>query len=187
METGITVRRQRAKLQAVGFYQMLEDGIARVSVSTPTGKKYQRVNQGRTTGFGLELVAESALRAVRYGGDLTLQRVRAEDDSELEYEPALHGSAWADAPLVWRARIGIEARGISEQRYIDLDSGDFSTLPPSIGINVRLARGFLLREAGLLRRVDAVLAVENCADQAIYDQAGLPQPGRTVRLQARFW
>jgi len=186
-EAGLTVRHPRAKLQAVGFYQMLEDGIARVSVSNPTGNKYQRVNQGRTTGFGLELVAESALRVVRYGGDLTLQRVRAEDDSELEYEPTLHGSAWVDAPLVWQTHLGVEARGVSEQRYIDIDSGNFSTLAPGIGINIRLARGFLLREAGALRRVDAVLALENCADQPIFDQAGLPQPGRTLRLQARFW
>jgi hypothetical protein len=32
-----------------------------------------------------------------------------------------------------------------------------------------------------------VLAVENVTDQSLFDQAGLPQPGRTIRVQARVW
>jgi hypothetical protein len=35
--------------------------------------------------------------------------------------------------------------------------------------------------------VDAVVALENVADQPVFDQAGLPQPDRAIRLQARLW
>ena len=34
----------------------------------------------------------------------------------------------------------------------------------------------------LLQRLAAVLAVDNLGDRAAYDQCGLPQPGRTLRL-----
>jgi hypothetical protein len=32
-----------------------------------------------------------------------------------------------------------------------------------------------------------VLSFENLTDEAVYDQAGLPTPGRTIRLQAQLW
>jgi len=35
--------------------------------------------------------------------------------------------------------------------------------------------------------VDALLALENVAAQPVFDQAGLPQPDRTIRFQARLW
>jgi iron complex outermembrane receptor protein len=35
---------------------------------------------------------------------------------------------------------------------------------------------------GLLRRLRASLALDNVADAAVYDQCGLPQPGRTLRF-----
>ena len=185
-ELGATLRDARAQLQVVGFHQVLLDGITRVSVATPDGNKFQRVNSGRTTGVGLELVGNLDLAPVAVGGDLTLQRVRGEDDAELEYEPGVFGRVWCEAPFVWQSAVGFEARGTGVQRFIDLDSGVLSRLSPGLRLDLRLSRGFVTR-AGPWRRVDAVLAVENVADQAIFDQAGLPQPGRTVRLQARLW
>jgi iron complex outermembrane receptor protein len=189
-ELGLTLRLARGELQAVGFHQVLEDGIARVSVATPSGNRFQRVNQGRITADGVELLARSGAGPFEFGGDLTLQRVRAlqadGSQEEPEYEPAAHGGAWCEVGLPMALRLGVEAYGTAEQRYIDLDLGGLSTLAPSAGVDLRLSRGFRL-VAGPWRRVDAVLAVENLADQAMFDQAGLPRPGRTLRLQARLW
>ena len=36
------------------------------------------------------------------------------------------------------------------------------------------------------QRVGVEVAVDNVANSAIYDQCGLPQPGRTLRLQVRL-
>jgi iron complex outermembrane receptor protein len=190
-ELGLTMRHVRGELQVVGFHQVLEDGIARVSVVTPGGNRFQRVNQGRVTADGLELLGDLTLGRLAFGGDLTVQDVRLLDasggDTDPEYEPAVHGGAWCEAPLPAAVRLGLALHGTGEQRYFDLDSGSLATLAPSARLDVRLARGFELGASGPWRRVDAVLAVENVIDQSLFDQAGLPQPGRTIRVQARVW
>jgi hypothetical protein len=107
--------------------------------------------------------------------------------AELECEPTVHGNLWVDAPLPARAQLGVELSGTGAQRYIDLDSGSFSSLSRSLQIGLRLSRDFALGAAGPWRRLDIALAIDNLADRPIYDQAGLPQPGRTVRCQARLW
>jgi hypothetical protein len=149
------------------------------------------VNLGRITGDGVEATGDVRLGAVRAGADVTVQRVRQRlgnrDDGELEYEPGVQGGAWSEVGLPWRSQVGIEARGAGGQRYIDLDSGTLLTLAPSLRLDLRLSRGFALAGGGPWRRLDVVLALENLADLAIFDQAGLPQPGRTVRLQMRAW
>ncbi|MEO6461582.1 MAG: TonB-dependent receptor, partial [Candidatus Eisenbacteria bacterium] len=190
-ELGATLRRAGRELQVVVFHQVLVDGITRIVVATPGGNRFQRVNQGRVTGHGLETLGSLELGPLALGGDVTLQRVRGLDAegkaTELEYEPAVQGGAWGETPLPAGFRLRAQARGMGAQRYIDLDSGRLLGLAPTVRFDASLARGFALHAAGPFRRVDAVLALENLADQVLYDQAGLPQPGRTVRLQARFW
>jgi hypothetical protein len=53
-------------------------------------------------------------------------------------------------------------------------------------IGLRLSRVFAFG-AGPWQRLDLSIAVDNLADQPIFDQAGLPQPGRTFRIQTRLW
>jgi hypothetical protein len=149
------------------------------------------VNQGTVSATGLEVVADATLGALALGGGGTLQRARGRDADgaaiELEYEPAVHGNLWAEAPLPARARLAVELSGTGAQRYIDLDTGTISSLPRSLQAGLRLSREFPLGGAGPWRRLDVALAVENLADRAIYDQAGLPQPGRTLRIMGRLW
>jgi iron complex outermembrane receptor protein len=38
------------------------------------------------------------------------------------------------------------------------------------------------RSGGAFRWLRAVLALDNAGNKAVYDQCGLPQPGRTLRL-----
>jgi iron complex outermembrane receptor protein len=189
-ELGVTLRHGAGEFQLVGFHQTLEDAITRVSVSTATGNKFQRVNLGRLTAQGVEAFGEATAGRVALGGNVTLQRARGRNaaggEAELEYEPTIHGGVWGESALPGRSRLGVDVHGTGSQKFVDLDSGAFSTLAPSLRFDVRLSRGFDLG-AGPWRRVEAVLALENVGDQPIFDQAGLPQPGRTIRLQARLW
>jgi len=187
-EVGVTLRRRGGELQVVGFHQVLEDGIARIAVTTPTGRKFQRINQGRVTADGVEMLGQLPLGRFALGGDASVQHVRGLDDTELEYEPAFHGKAWVEAPLPADVRAGVVVEGFGRQRYIDIDTGGFGTLGRSARLDLRLSRAFQLGAAGgPWRRLNATLAVENLADQAVFDQAGLPQPGRTIRMQMRLW
>ena len=47
---------------------------------------------------------------------------------------------------------------------------------------VRRAPGGAGGRTGLLRSLRAQLGLDNAADAAVFDQCGLPQPGRTLRL-----
>ena len=190
-EAGATWRHSRGELQVVGFHQAMDDAITRISAATPGGNKFQRVNQGRVRATGCEVVADVILRALAMGGSGTLQRVRGRGilgaATDLEYEPMVSGGLWAEAPLPARTRLGLDVHGTGRQRFIDIDSGAFSTLSRSMQIGLRLSRAFEFGATGPWQRLDVAIAVENLADQPIFDQAGLPQPGRTIRLQTRLW
>ncbi len=190
-EAGATLRHHRGELQVVGFHQAMDDAIARISVATPGGNKFQRVNQGRVSATGMEIVADATVGALALGGSGTLQRTRGRDAlgaaTALEYEPTVQGGLWAEAPSPWRTRLGLDLRGTGRQRYIDIDSGAYSSLSPTMQLGLRLSRAFEFGATGPWQRLDLTIAVENLADRPIFDQAGLPQPGRTLRLQTRLW
>ena len=41
--------------------------------------------------------------------------------------------------------------------------------------------------AQILGRAEAALSLDNATDAVVLDQCGLPQPGRTLRIQIRIW
>ena len=53
-------------------------------------------------------------------------------------------------------------------------------------INAALERRLTLASRGAVRTLRAVLALDNATNAALYDQCGLPQPGRTLRLMFSF-
>jgi iron complex outermembrane receptor protein len=189
-EAGLTARRGQAELQAVGFHQVIDDAVTRVSVSAPSGNLFQRVNLGVVRATGVELVGSFMLRSVELGADATLQRVRAEDASgaeqEMEYEPAISGGANAEMPAPLRTRFGIGVDFVGEQKGLNAETGNYDRIPAVGTVDLMLTRSFGVT-AGPLARLDVVLALDNLFDAAAFDQLGLPQPGRTLRLQARLW
>jgi iron complex outermembrane receptor protein len=68
------------------------------------------------------------------------------------------------------------------QYCLNPDLGRNVRLPGRTSTNASLAREFTVRQTGLLSRLRAMLAIDNAFDTAIYDQCGLPEPGRTLRL-----
>jgi iron complex outermembrane receptor protein len=48
--------------------------------------------------------------------------------------------------------------------------------------DVVLERSFNVSGRGMFRSLRALVALDNVTDETVYDQCGLPQPGRTLRL-----
>lgn len=189
-EAGVTVRRRAAELQAIGFHQRLEDALVRVSVATPAGRKFRRVNLGAVTASGVELSAAWERGPLALTADLTAQRARGEDAAggaaPLEYEPALAGGARADVRVPAALRLALATRFLAEQRGLDADTGERVRIAARGLLDLAVTRTFAVALPPFAR-LDATLAVDNALDAAAYDQLGLPLPGRTVQARVRLW
>ena len=61
------------------------------------------------------------------------------------------------------------------------------TLSQTHRFDLKLRRFFSFEGRSTLANVDALVGVANLTDYAIFDQCGLPQPGRTFRVQLRLF
>lgn len=184
-EVGATLHAEGLELQGIVFQQRLEGSIVRAVVE---GGQFQRQNRGETRSTGLELVANGELGPVAVRGDLTLQDVslRGDDGQELaerpEYQPELVAGLHATAPLV----LGLRARGsveyLGSQFGTDPRTGESVELDPSTYLEIGLERR-LFDGKGALPPVRLAASVDNLTDEVIFDQLGLPRPGRTLRIQ----
>jgi len=189
-EIGFTFTESGVELQAVGFYQTLADGIVRSSVSTPEGAKYKRINQDKVRSKGLEFLASGALGSLGWSGDLTLQRARGVtpegDEVRLEYEPGVAGKVSAFLPLPLGLEGGASGRYMGPQYCENPELGGLESFGSSRHLDLSLRRVFGI-DGGVFGRAEAVLNLDNATDSLVLDQCGLPQPGRTLRIQLRFW
>lgn len=192
VEGGVTLLSGARELQVVAFHDRRSDGIVRTTVRTPEGTKFFRVNQDVIQGNGLEILARTDLGPLELSGDLTLQRVRSitEDGraEELEYEPGAAGRLSLVVPLV----AGIEGSGDlawrGPQKCVNPAGGDLLPLAASRSVDLSARRIVGLGGGGsprLPRRGEFLVGVDNVANALVLDQCGLPQPGRTFRIQFR--
>ena len=174
------------EIQGTLFQQRLEGSIVRAVL--PDGR-FQRQNRGETRATGFELAGNWRGSGVTLRGDLTLQSVELLDDGgdpipdeRAEYQPEVAASLHAavPAPAGFRLRGGLEYLG--SQFGANPETGEFVELEPTAWITAGLSRRIGDGVAGL-PPLRATLAVENLADEVVFDQLGLPRPGRTVRLQ----
>lgn len=192
MEFGLTWDLQGAEIQVVGFRQILSDGIVRVSVQTPEGSKRQRVNRDRVRSTGVEMVASGAWGVFKYSGDLTLQQSwQIDDDSGVrsrpEYEPGAAGGLDVARSVAGDFSLSGTYRFVGRQSCLNADSGSMDRLSRTHRFDLQLRRLFALEGRSALGNVDALVSVTNLANDAIFDQCGLPQPGRTFRVQLRLF
>jgi iron complex outermembrane receptor protein len=187
-ELGLTAGTSGLELQVVGFYQRLSDAIVRVSLGDG---RLQRQNRDRIRSLGVELLATYQWSRFSVTGDLTIKDVAQEDPTapegqvEPEYQPWIAGGLGLSAPL------GFEIWGTGRLRHLgprycvhpDLDSQ--VRLSSDTWLDLEFGRSFGF--GGYSRRLDLVLALDNVTDTAVYDQCGLPQPGRLLRLQFRIF
>jgi iron complex outermembrane receptor protein len=192
VELGMTWDLRGVDIQVVGFRQILSEGIVRVGVATPQGPRRQRVNRDRIRSTGLELVTSGEWRAVQYGGDITLQQAwQIEDGSgdrtRPEYEPSVVGGLSVATHLPAEFRVSGGYRFVGRQSCLDADSATMDRLAKTHRFDLQLRRLFAFEGRSALANVDALVSVTNLTDNAIFDQCGLPQPGRTLRIQLRLF
>jgi iron complex outermembrane receptor protein len=189
-ELGFTVNGLGMELQAVGFHQRLTDGIVRSSVDTPEGQKFKRIIQDVVRSTGLELLASGHLGPLGVSGDLTIQKIRGltegGNEIDLEYEPEVAGKFSARIPLF------LELEGLATARYTgsqyceNPELGGLQPLDPNQQLDLGIGRSF--GGGGRpFRGAEATIRLDNATDAAVFDQCGLPQPGRTLQVQVRVW
>lgn len=195
IEGGVTMGGENGlQGQAVLFGHRLEDAVVRITL--PNGR-LMRVNRDRLRSTGIELLAAYS-GAVRAGGDrwrlsadVMAQRVRVIDASVTsaserfpEHVPKLRGSMEASIPLVAQLRAVAGARYSGSQWCVHPDLGRQVELRKSTVADAALSREWRLagRAKALIRQLRAVIAADNLFDAMAYDQCGLPQPGRTIRV-----
>ncbi len=191
-EMGLTWDLPLFDLQIVGFHQVLSDGIVRIIVDTPEGPKRQRVNRDRIRSTGLEIVATGALGRIDYAGDVTFQQAwqfeeGSDDRMRPEYEPNLAARLSLGVPIVAAATVSGEYRYVGSQFCLNADSGEMDRLETAHSLDLQLRRLFELEGRRTFSHVDGLISLVNVTDRAIFDQCGLPQPGRTLRFQVRLF
>jgi iron complex outermembrane receptor protein len=194
---GGAAARAGMELQVVGFHHRLHDAVIRVT--TPE-RRFRRVNRDELRTTGVELLAGwSAARTggpagLSLNGDLTLQRVRvydrlAEDSAggsarRAEHQPERRGRLVASVPLPLALRGAVGARHVGAQYCVDPAAAGQTRLRGRTAGDVALSRSWTLAGAGraLVSALHATVSLDNVSGAAVYDQCGLPQPGRTLRL-----
>ena len=184
-ETGATAQRTWGDLQGVLFHQRLADAVVR---TTTAAGQFRRENRHQLRSTGVELLAGWRGGRVSALGDLVVQRVRvidpaaATDARHAEHQPELRAGTTLTARLPLLALRGIGAARYTGRQYcIHPDLGTELRLQGRLRGDLGVDREWTLARTGLLRTLRATLALDNITDATVYDQCGLPQPGRTVR------
>lgn len=183
-EIGVTGTLGRLDVQGVGFHHRLSDAIVRTVTAEGL---YRRVNQHEIRSTGLELLADLHVRPLRARADLMLQDVALTGwtggggSGRPEHQPRVRGNATLEAPIA--ARLGaVAAASYTGAQYC---------VHPDTGADVRLAPGAVL-DLGLASAwsgeipVRASAFLQNATDAAMFDQCGLPQPGRTLTFAVQI-
>ena len=193
VEGGVTWSLGRGALQAVGFHRNLADGIVRVTL--PSGgpgsgpPRFQRRNLDLVRSTGVELLVDARSGPVTWRADATLQRVRGRldgEDRDVDYAPAFSGALALGTELAWGVRGELAGRWESEQtcRSSGAPSGATVSSDPSFDLELRRVLGRSGR--GALGVLEGSLRLDNVTDAGVYDQCGLPRPGRTLSVGIRL-
>lgn len=188
-EVGITVNDGERRLQLVGFHNRLTDGIVRVSTVTPEGIKFQRVNRDEVRSTGVEVLTAGALGFLTFGGSVTWQRVRIRDprspgsDARAEYAPSFSGTMSLDVMAPGEVSLNGFLRYRGVQYCQNFEVAGLDEMKASGTVDLEARRTILRRRGGSGWTMEGTLGVANLADAAVLDQCGLPQPGRTFRIQ----
>ena len=189
-ETGVTARIGRGELQVVAFRHQVNDAVVRVALPAPD-RRFQRVNLNRLTTAGLELLASAPVGKVVLSADLTIQSVRLVDTAGTQRDPEniprVFGRLRSRFPLPLELIGGADLSVVGNQFCLEPGTGGNATLSGGALVGAELSRRWSVRPAGLLSRLETVVSVDNAGDRALYDQCGLPRPGRLLRLQVRLY
>ena len=196
VEGGITVNRAIASLgqstiQLIGFRHQLDDAVVRITLTNPT--RFMRINRDRIESSGAELLGgfvfgDDPERGVSLNGDATIQKIRILDvtandqQRRAENNPEQRGRLELGVPLPASLKAFAVARYTGTQYCLNGDTSNLDELSAKTAADVAVQRTFSLVRSGPFRVLKALLSFDNVGNTAVYDQCGLPQAGRTLRL-----
>lgn len=198
VEAGVTMERAlgeatNATLQVTGFSHRLEDAVVRITLPAPD-RRFQRINRDRIESTGAELLAgvvfgSERARAVTLTGDALVQRISIHDQTvagepsrHAENNPETRGSLELGVPLPWALRGIAHARYTGTQYCLNADTGDEMRMKGQTRSDLAVERTFAMAERGAFRSLRTLVSLDNVGNTTVYDQCGLPQPGRTLRV-----
>jgi iron complex outermembrane receptor protein len=193
IEAGFTVDRAwgpipSGTLQVTGFSHTLDDAVVRITLSNPT--RFMRVNRDRIESKGAEVLAgfvfgDDRDRSVTLTADALIQKITlfditvdGEPSRHAENNPEKRGALEIGIPLPAKFRAFANARYTGTQYCLNADTGDEMELEGKTRADLAVQRDFSVSNRGMR----ALVSFDNVTDAAIYDQCGLPQPGRTIRF-----
>lgn len=187
LEAGFTTVVGNGELQVVGFRNDLSDAIRRITL--PGGVR-QRVNSEELRSTGLEVFLFQEFGRMRAGGDMRLQAVQLVDpaaglSTEPENIPEQEARGWAEFRPLSDLRIRGEIEYTGSQFCQDPGTGRDVELDGGSWLNALVSR--VWEVGGALDRLETTLSANNLTDTALYDQCGLPRPGRTLSVQVRLY
>jgi iron complex outermembrane receptor protein len=196
LEAGLTMERDlsavsRATVALTAFRHRLEDAVVRITLSNPT--RFMRVNRDRIESKGIEVMTgfvfgQDRERTVTLNGDATFLDISVFDETagdaerHAENNPETRARLELGVPLPWQVRGFATARHTGVQYCLNGETGNEMRLAAKTTADLAVQRTFAARSSGPFRWLRAVLGMDNVTDAAVYDQCGLPQPGRTLRL-----
>ena len=177
-------------LQVTGFRHRLEDAVIRITLSNPT--RFMRINRDRIESTGAEILGgitfgAVADRAVTLNGDALLQSIDVFDQTannalrHAENNPEVRGRVELGVPLPWQIRGFATARHTGKQYCLNADTGNEMTLRAATATDLAVQRSVSV-SSGPFQVLRTVLSFDNVGNAVVFDQCGLPQPGRTLRL-----
>ncbi len=188
---GVLPSLAQSTFQLIGFHHQLDDAVVRITLQNPT--RFQRVNRDRIESAGVELLGglvfgDDAMRSITVNGDATLQRIRIVDQTapgsqrRPENNPERRGRVEVGVPVAMQLRAFATARYTGTQYCLNGDSGNEDQLAARTVGDLAVQRDFRVANSGPFRFLRALFSFDNVGNTAVYDQCGLPQPGRTLRI-----
>lgn len=179
-EAGATARAGALEIQGVLFHHRLSDAVVRTV--TPEGR-FRRENAHEIRSTGVELLGDVEAGRLRIGADFLVQHVEltgagATAGRRPEHQPPLRAGATAELPLMLRLDAVAAVNYTAAQFCVHPDTGRDLRLEAGGMLDLGFQRTWPAR--GTPIRVSAF--VDNLTDAAVFDQCGLPQPGRTFRI-----
>jgi iron complex outermembrane receptor protein len=182
-EIGATLQRGAWDVQVVGFAQRTDDAVVRITLPD---RRFQRVNRDQFRARGIELLTGVRLGRAELRADVTWQdatirdRVANAAERAPEHLPNTFGSLTATVPA-WRGTLTTaRVRHASSTSCLGATANSRIVQPGATALDLGVERSWSLR--GFTSRVRAMAMLDNVTDAAFYDQCGLPQPGRTLRV-----
>ena len=176
-------------VELVGFMQLVRNTIDQRNVNVSGNNLRQRYNLSGSTIYGAELSGSVRVASwLRTNGHVTWTHARSNEAvvdgmSFLSEKPEVVATLNARTDLPEDFHLDAELRGVGTAYTLD-QNNTFVELPAGALLNLRLS--WIGIDVGPISLIEIYLRSNNIADVALYNQLGLPEPGREIRAGVKM-